>query len=951
MCCASQLINAQVAPIIPSSTILNRPFGDHDKVSFNKPDKVFYPETWFHFIGGNVAKAGITADLEAIAKSGISGIQLFHGQFGGPWPGVDDQIACLSPKWEDAVKFAAQECKRLGLRFTMQNCPGWAMAGGPWIKPENAMRHLVNSRTDVKEGSVNINLPQPETGGEEWRDYRDIAVLAFPKAPHDDGKPVQPIDIKSNQDIKWADLIAGKPKSSHRFAASTAGNPITLELSFADTMTLRSIELPGINSMNHPWVFVPGIRITIDAIDVTGAKRSVLDSELPQASWQDTRPITFSCKPVNGVRKYIMTIANSHNMNLNYLNFFTAAKKNNWEHEAGWTLRSIERSAEHNEQTPGNNIDPNKVIDLTKNFDASGKLKWTTPGGDWTILRIGHINTGKQNGPAPPEGTGWECNKLSETGANAQFAGYIGKLSGPGGAVSGGLMSGMLMDSWECETQTWTVNMEAEFKSRANYDLRKWLPAIFGYVMTDQETTSRFLRDWRSNMNELFSKKFYGRMSELAKKNNLAVTYETAAGDVFPADILQYFKYADVPMTEFWQPLQQSFVGSLNFKPIKPTASAARIYGKPRVAAEAFTSFELTFDEQWQMLKEVANINTVEGVTHLVYHTYTHNPRTDWLPPGTSFGSNIGTPFLRGQTWWKHMPAFNTYFARLSYMQERGKPVSDVLWYLGDEIDHKPDQLAPFPSGYKYDYCNPDVLLNRLRIENGYLVTPEGIRYRVLWIPSNQRMLPETLEKIRDLVSQGATIIGDRPKNLATLSGGKVSQKRFDDAVKAIWGDAKGVTRRGKGWVASGITPEEAFTTLKIAPDLKTDEVLWTHRTVDGADWYFISTKQGKDFKGELTFRTKGNAELWNPVTGEITALKTRQTNDGSIVALDLPEAGSGFVVFTAGKTVAAMPEKSSVTATTISTPWTLSFEKGWGAPESLQVKELKPWKNLDLSP
>ena len=52
------------------------------------------------------------------------------------------------------------------------------------------------------------------------------------------------------------------------------------------------------------------------------------------------------------------------------------------------------------------------------------------------------------------------------------------------------------------------------------------------------------------------------------------------------------------------------------------------------------------------MLKEVANTNLAEGVTHLIYHTYTHNPQRPFLPPGTSFGGpGIGTPFLRGQTW------------------------------------------------------------------------------------------------------------------------------------------------------------------------------------------------------------------------------------------------------------------------------------------------------------
>ena len=71
--------NSHIAPVVPAQEQLECDFGIHDKTAFIKPDKVFYPETWFHFIGGNVSHEGITADLEAIAAAGISGIHFFHG--------------------------------------------------------------------------------------------------------------------------------------------------------------------------------------------------------------------------------------------------------------------------------------------------------------------------------------------------------------------------------------------------------------------------------------------------------------------------------------------------------------------------------------------------------------------------------------------------------------------------------------------------------------------------------------------------------------------------------------------------------------------------------------------------------------------------------------------------------------------------------------------------------
>lgn len=959
VCFALTIIPSRAqTPIVPSGEELNRSFGEYDMELFSSPSKVYYPQTWFHFIGGNIAHKGITADLKAIAEAGISGIQLFHGEAGGPWPGVEPQITCLSEPWEDAIKYTAEECRRLGLRFTMQNCPGWAMSGGPWIKPADAMRHLAWSRTDIEGGNrIGTILPVPQPSEEPWRDYKDITVLAFPTPLGDNDRPLIPQSIKSNrQELPWNDCLAGTLKDKFTLSPSTEEQPNWIEVTFPENVTLRTVEFSSINGFIHAWCYEPGVKVMVEAVFPNGTTQKIIQTDLPQSSWQDDQPISLACSELKGVNTYRVSIVNKHDMAISSLKLLSAARKNNWESEAGWTLRSIVRQGENPDQSPVAFIDPNKILDITTEMDRQGNLKWNAPMGKWTILRIGHVNAGMRNGPAPPEGTGWECNKLAENGPNVQFANYIGRLSGKDGPLANGLLNGMLMDSWECKTQTWTTNMEAEFNRVSRYSLRKWLPAVFGYVIGDHETSTRFLRDWRATINDLFTNKFYGHMAKLAKDNGQTITFETAAGDIFPGDILEYFKYADVPMCEFWQPTTESFVGSLNFKPIKPTASAARIYGKPRVSAEAFTSIALTWDEHLDMLKEVANLNCVEGVTHLTFHTYTHNPRTDFIPPGTTFGGGIGSPFLRGQTWWKHMPEFTRYLARCTYMLERGKPVSDVLWYLGDEINHKPDQNAPFPEGFKYDYCNPDVLLNRLSVNNGMLVTPEGISHRMLWLPDIPRMLPQTLEKLLALVRDGATIVGDKPKGLATLTDIDTSKKRFDNVVGALWGkEQKGIRKIGKGSVISGMTLDEALRLMDIEPDVTGGDALWLHRKTDGADWYYVTAPKGQGFNGSLSFRNSGNVELWDPVTGTSQPIVSVCNGKRTEISLDLSQAGSCFVVFRksdkADKSIKEQTSDNQIRTIPLSKPWNISFPAGWGISDSINMNELQAWKSLDVSP
>ena len=764
-----------------------------DPETFAAPPRAYRPETWFHFINGNVSKPGITADLEAIASAGISAVTFFHGGNIGiePWPGTDEQIPCLSPKWEEHVRFVADEAKRLGLGFKMQNCPGWSMAGGPWIGLDNAMREIDWTATAVEGGKVNVKLPVPPvpaclpTMSLAERDFRDLRVLAFPE-------------------VKGADATLALARTPIEIASNDNWQAWSAEC--ASPFTVRTVELPSPQSLRHLRSYSVDVTVRF-AAELDGKWCTVRTWRLPKSNWQDESPLSLAVPDV-AAKRFQVTFDAGYPIKVSGVRLLGWARPDAWEGESGVVLRALMRNPQP-QNAAGSYVEPASVCDLTKLMKADGTLVCALPPGRWTVLRVGHANLGRTNGPAPKEATGWECDKLSPKGIEANFDGYIGRLTAKGGVLEGRL-DGMILDSWECKTQNWTPGLDRTFAAEKGYSLEKWWPALCGYVVGDRKATAEFFRDWRGFLGDQIAKNFYGRMSELAHARGLTVDFETAMGDVVPGDILSYWKGADEVMCEFWRVEEpDSPVNTEDFKPIRPARSAARLYGKNRVTAEALTG-GLTWAEALEDFKECLDRNLAAGVTHPVFQTYTHNP--GYLPPGSTFGAwAIGSPFLRGQTWWKHMRLFTDYVARCGYLLEAGRPKCDVLVDLGDDVDHvPPKRMKEIPEGYDYDYVNPEGRATCLvQTPDGSWVTKAGLRYAVMWRRGDTKTTPAKL------------------------------------------------------LAAAGVAPDVTFAEGR-AP--------WIHRGDAKCDWYFIAVAPGEKVKVRLREAnpTRDRVEIWNPRTGAV---------------------------------------------------------------------------------
>lgn len=159
--------------------------------NFVNPPNSTRPGVYWYFMDGNLSKKEITADLESMKEVGIGSVLFLEVNVGVPRGKVD----FLSEEWQEIFAHAVHECERLGITFTLGIGPGWSGSGGPWVKPDESMQHLVYSSVDVSGGnSQKIFLPKPDRripffGEDVLTDelkkmsdeyYEDVALLAFP---------------------------------------------------------------------------------------------------------------------------------------------------------------------------------------------------------------------------------------------------------------------------------------------------------------------------------------------------------------------------------------------------------------------------------------------------------------------------------------------------------------------------------------------------------------------------------------------------------------------------------------------------------------------------------------------------------------------------------------------------------------------------------------------------
>jgi (4-O-methyl)-D-glucuronate---lignin esterase len=618
-----------------------------------------------------------------------------------------------------------------------------------------------------------------------------------------------------------------------------------------------------------------------------------------------------------------------------------------------------------------------EVVDLTDSIGKDGKLTWSVPEGNWTLVRFARSTM---------EGHEYDVDVLDPKAVAGHFNRMGKRMLADAGAGAGKTLTHFYSVSWEGAAPTWTVNFERQFEQYRGYDPRPYLPVLAGKAVVSTAVSQRFLRDYYKTLGDLFRDNFYGTLR--ASSNEHGIQWHSESGGPWNrklaafqnADQLAFLARNDMPQGEFWHRGRP-----MNRQP----AMAAHVYGKRRAATEAFTHMRAHWSAYPDTLKQDADGAFIDGVNHFIWHTFSCSP-PEFGKPGIEYFA--GTHINPNVTWFEQAGGLLTYLARCQTMLREGLFVADVCCYTGDKFymhwgrgeKWTPNASLVLGKGYTYDVVSDEVLLDRMSVEDGKLVLPDGMSYRVLAVDlEDEAVSPKALGKIVELAKAGATIVlGTRqPTRAPGLHDYPGCDKNVQALASELWGKT-GTLALGRGKVITGQAIDDVLQAEGIQRDFE-GPYEYTHRREGDTDIYFV---RGSGTE-ECVFRTGGKEpELWCPKTGMIReAVSYRETDDGrTVMPLTLPENGSVFVVFRSpaeAKHLATGPgegveilgrtddgvvlqlwdnnehslttaEKKQIAVKPANRPqpqdvtgaWEVSFSPEWGGPESITFDGLIPW-------
>ncbi|HEY4334316.1 MAG TPA: glycosyl hydrolase [Puia sp.] len=613
------------------------------------------------------------------------------------------------------------------------------------------------------------------------------------------------------------------------------------------------------------------------------------------------------------------------------------------------------------------------VIDLTGKVGVDGRLDWTAPAGDWTLYGLFQGLHGKMVERAAPGAEGNAIDYFSV----AALTKYLSRFDT---AFAGHSLKGLrafFQDSYEVDDAQgqsgWTPGFFDLFRQYRGYDLRQFLPALFG--KDKPEIDDRVLCDYRETISDLMldkSTRAWGAWAHLKGR----IIRDQAHGS--PANILDLYAASDIPETEGEDVLRNKFA-----------VSAAHVTGKKLVSSESVTWLNEHFLSSLGDVKKALDGFLLGGVNHIFYHGTAYSPPADpW--PGWLFYASVH--FTPNDPSWQNFHVLNNYIARCQSVLQGGSPDDDVLLYYplydswsdrGRDLLKHYDKMDPEFSGtgfeecagfmqgrgYTFDYISDKQLQQTDTVTRSSMTGPGGAdirtsgdaHYRTVLLPACTYLSVGAMDKLIRLAEDGATILVYKhlpsgPPGWADMSSRQDGFARSLNRLHFMATDSGGIQTAviGKGVFVLGDQIDQLLRYAKIRREpMVEDSLQFTRIKYGTGNCYFIVNRRSREWKGLVPLAAKFvSAEILNPMEGDIgTAPQSESAAVSKKIFLQLAPGESCLVETSPGPARLRLYRhyEPAGASSAIAGKWEIKFiDGGPKLPASVTVDQLGSWTDLE---
>lgn len=530
--------------------------------------------------------------------------------------------------------------------------------------------------------------------------------------------------------------------------------------------------------------------------------------------------------------------------------------------------------------------DPAGVLDLSAEI-TGGKLAWQSPPGDW-LLALVFVR------PAP-------FDPLHPDAGREVIERFFSPFERECGAELGVTLDLFFQDELDLGGRMpfWSGVLLDEFRKRAGYDAAPLLAALW---LDLGPVTEKFRLDYSDVVSACISEHFLEPVFRWHEDRGILYGHDNcgrgriADGRAHYGDYFRAMRWFSAPGCD-----DPKLDGARAFKGLKVNSSIAHLYQRPRVWVEAFHSSgwgTTPADVLAAINEDFAYGATVVNLHGLYYST--RGGWWEWAPPDFHFR----------QPYWRHSAVLNDYFTRVCWLLSQGVHRCDVaIVYPNAALDAEPavpdsskivahmgnehigngegDSPGPEETAFGlgkhlFDHaCDFDFIdfesLAKASPKAGALEVADA-SYRVLVFPAMKAVRHSMLEKARDFVRAGGSVIayGCLPSSSDRRGRDDADLKALLEEIFGSADDSQDIAKPHSGG-GMGMFLRRGYSNVLDAIGKNIERGVITsvplqvlHRHLDDREVYFVSNPSTEAVTADLRFRCDCGFDHWDAWTAEV---------------------------------------------------------------------------------